>query len=101
MSASIRRIIASRRSSARSTFASPMTISNCTLDDFAQVFTDIDDFWGHDRTRYRQHSLGVSAARRRRRPGLPKERSTPPPGCSRPMQDGGPAEWKAGLVVHL
>ncbi len=79
-----------------------MTISNCTLDDFAQVFTDINDFWGHDRTRYRPHSLGVSAARCRRRPGLLKEGNTArPPGRSRPMQDGGPAEWKAGLVVHF
>ena len=51
-----------------------MTITNCTLDDFNEIFTDIADFWGHDRTRYRQHSLGVSAARRRRRPGLAKER---------------------------
>jgi ribosomal protein S18 acetylase RimI-like enzyme len=36
-----------------------MTITNCTLDDFAQIFGDIADFWGHDRTLYLHHPMYV------------------------------------------
>jgi len=36
-----------------------MTITNCTLDDFAQIFTDIADFWGHDRTLYLHHPMYI------------------------------------------
>jgi len=31
-----------------------MTITTCTLDDFNQIFTDIADFRGHDRTLLRR-----------------------------------------------
>lgn len=36
-----------------------MTITTCTLDDFNQIFTDIADFWGHDRTLYLHHPMYV------------------------------------------
>ncbi len=36
-----------------------MTITNCTLDDFNQIFADIADFWGHDRTLYLHHPMYV------------------------------------------
>jgi ribosomal protein S18 acetylase RimI-like enzyme len=36
-----------------------MTITNCSLDDFNQIFADIADFWGHDRTLYLHHPMYV------------------------------------------
>jgi ribosomal protein S18 acetylase RimI-like enzyme len=36
-----------------------MTITNCTLEDFNEIFTDIADFWGHERTRYLHHPMYV------------------------------------------
>ena len=36
-----------------------MNITNCSLDDYAQIFTDISDFWGHDRTLYLHHPMYV------------------------------------------
>ena len=36
-----------------------MTVTNCSLDDFNQIFTDIADFWGHERTLYLHHPMYV------------------------------------------
>ena len=36
-----------------------MTITTCSLDDFNQIFADIADFWGHDRTLYLHHPMYV------------------------------------------
>lgn len=36
-----------------------MDITNCSLDDYTQIFADIADFWGHDRTLYLHHPMYV------------------------------------------
>jgi GNAT superfamily N-acetyltransferase len=36
-----------------------MTITNCSLEDFSQIFNDIADFWGDDRTLYLHHPMYV------------------------------------------
>ena len=36
-----------------------MTPTLCTLEDFNQIFADIADFWGHDRTLYLHHPMYV------------------------------------------
>jgi GNAT superfamily N-acetyltransferase len=36
-----------------------MDITNCSLEDFNQIFTDIEDFWGDDRTLYLHHPMYV------------------------------------------